>query len=332
MAMSWIKGQVNSRSRTKLDAKLAQEQLAQEQDMIAKDKESARLAGLESPGSPSPIPGCLAGCGFVTQGGLQHKIGCMGWRLNTYDIRTGRRIIVDEGGNRAMTSRCSESTDHRHGGADDGCHGGRVQDQDRKADPQKPKLCEGGPGPIVTHEFTAKELFGNMRLIPNGYGPKLSTEDKLCYFKEREGLLLSAADGWENITLMVDSGASDTVVPPSVCKGAEIQNTPKVGIEYECANGKPLYNLGERRCDAMLSQGGDVIGMAFQVVDVGRSLLSVSRVCAQGHDVVFSEKKGSYIHLDGDPRKAIPLRNAGGVFELDVWVRPAGFARPGVHP
>ena len=171
-----------------------------------------------------------------------------------------------------------------------------------------------------------------MRLIPNGYGPALSTEAKLCYFKEREGLLLSAADGWEKITLMVDSGASDTVVPPSVCKGAEILNTPKVGIEYECANGKPLYNLGERRCDAMLSQGGDVIGMAFQVVDVGRSLLSVSRVCAQGHDVVFSEKKGSYIHLDGDPRKAIPLRNAGGVFELDVWVRPAGFARPGVHP
>ena len=170
-----------------------------------------------------------------------------------------------------------------------------------------------------------------MRLIPYGYGPALSTEAKLCYFKEREGLLLSAADGWEKITLMVDSGASDTVVPPSVCKGAEIHTTPKVGIEYECANGKPLYNLGERRCGAMLSQGGDVIGMAFQVVDVGRALLSVSRVCAQGHDVVFSEKKGSYIHLDGDPRKAIPLRNAGGVFELDVWVRPAGFARPGFN-
>ena len=135
-----------------------------------------------------------------------------------------------------------------------------------------------------------------MRLVPKGYGEPELSDAKLCILIGK-GMLMSAADGWEKVTLMVDSGASDTVVPPSVCKIAEIHTTSKVGIEFECANGRPLYNLGERRCDAMLSEGGDVVGMAFQVVDVGRAL-SVSRVCAQGHDVVFSEKKGSFIHLD----------------------------------
>ena len=90
---------------------------------------------------------------------------------------------------------------------------------------------------------------------------------------------MAAMEGWEKVTLLVDSGASDTVVPPSFCKSAEMHATPKGFMKYECANRKPLYNLGERRCEAMLTKGGDVIGMAFQVVDVGTSLLSVSRVC-----------------------------------------------------
>ena len=71
------------------------------------------------------------------------------------------------------------------------------------------------------------------------------------------------------------------------------------------------------------------MAMAFQVVDVGRALLSVHRVCEQGHDVVFSKTKGSFIHIGGDPQQAIPPRSNGGIYEIDVWLRPAGFARPG---
>ena len=75
--------------------------------------------------------------------------------------------------------------------------------------------------------------------------------------------------------------------------------------------------------------------MAFQVVDVQRSLLSVSRVCSQGHDVLFSDKKGNFIHIHGDPNNAIPIRKSGGIYELDVWLKAGSdtsttsFARPG---
>ena len=62
--------------------------------------------------------------------------------------------------------------------------------------------------------------------------------------------------------------------------------------------------------------------MAFQVVDVHRSLLLVSRVCSQGHDVVSSDKKWIFIDVNGDPRNAIPIRKTGGIYELDVWLKP----------
>ena len=66
--------------------------------------------------------------------------------------------------------------------------------------------------------------------------------------------------------------------------------------------------------------------IAFQVVDkVNKALLSVNRVCAQGHDVVFSEKMGDFIVLNGSTDDVIPpgpLRTVGGTYEIDVWIQP----------
>ena len=70
--------------------------------------------------------------------------------------------------------------------------------------------------------------------------------------------------------------------------------------------------------------------MKFQVVDVSKSLLSVHRVCEQGHEVRFTNKgEGSAILIGGDPNNRIPLRGSGGTYEVDVWVRPSqDFTRP----
>ena len=93
--------------------------------------------------------------------------------------------------------------------------------------------------------------------------------------------------------------------------------------------------MGERNClmktsEAEAADSG--MEMKFQVVDVSKALLSVNRVCEQGHDVLFSTREGgSAILVNGDPKKRIPLRNSGGTYELDVWVKPnpnSGFSRP----
>ena len=113
-----------------------------------------------------------------------------------YDMRTGERLEEPAGG--LMTvSRYPESTDHRHGGADEGSHGGYIQAHDRQAAPPKPKLCDVGlvSGSRI-HECSAEQLFGKMKLVPQGYGEELDNA-QLHFFKEKDGMLLSAADGWE---------------------------------------------------------------------------------------------------------------------------------------
>ena len=52
----------------------------------------------------------------------------------------------------------------------------------------------------------------------------------------------------EKVTLTVDSGASDTVIPANMLAWIELMPSPKVGTEYEVANGKVVHNLGEKKC------------------------------------------------------------------------------------
>ena len=56
------------------------------------------------------------------------------------------------------------------------------------------------------------------------------------------------SEQWEPLTLMVDSGASDTVIGPKVIPGARIKPSPgsSAGLEYEVASGEALPNLGEK--------------------------------------------------------------------------------------
>jgi hypothetical protein len=97
-----------------------------------------------------------------------------------------------------------------------------------------------------------------------------------------------------------------------------------VGTEYEVADGGVAKNLGEKLCEMKVNETDDIgLEIAFQVVDkVNKPLLSVHRVCMQGHDVVFSESKGNFILLNGSTDDVIPLRTVGGTYEIDVWIRP----------
>ena len=153
-------------------------------------------------------------------------------------------------------------------------------------------------------------------------------------FREVQTHLLMPAGEikWEKITLIVDSGASDVVVPPSVCAGALLHHTAKVGIKYEIANGGTLENLGERRCLLKTSETDTLesaFAMAFQVVDVNKALLSVHKVCEQGHSVLFEKDRGAIL-VGGDAKNRIEFRKVGGTYELDVWLKPTdeSFARP----
>ena len=165
--------------------------------------------------------------------------------------------------------------------------------------------------------------------------PQSATRLSLCPLggiARRPAQLSSVPKGvtWEKLTLTVDSGASDTVVPPQFCSWPTSLHTDKVGTEYEVANGQVVYNLGERRCTIKASELVGELNIAFQVVEVHKPLLAVSSLTAQGHKVIFAASDDHILLANG---VKLPLRNINGVFELDVWIKKdpsePGFARQG---
>ena len=96
------------------------------------------------------------------------------------------------------------------------------------------------------------------------------------------------------MVLAIDSGASDTIVLPSVCSLAPLHMTNKVCVDYEVANGAVI--TWKKRVQMKDPKPGKLLNMAFRVVDVHKPLLSASKITEQGHKVVFS-KDESYIEL-----------------------------------
>ena len=52
---------------------------------------------------------------------------------------------------------------------------------------------------------------------------------------------------WERFTVTVDSGAVDSVGPPSMAQAIKIKDTPasRAGLKYRAANGTSIDNQGE---------------------------------------------------------------------------------------
>ena len=128
---------------------------------------------------------------------------------------------------------------------------------------------------------------------------------------------------WYMVSILVDSGAGESVAPPDAFPQYKIYETDasKSGLEYTAAGGHTLLNKGasqvlihtlesEKRC------------MTFQIADVSKNLGSVSRIVATGHRIIFDTPDvGSYIE-NKQTGKQIKLRQHNGVYLLDVWVAP----------
>ena len=156
-------------------------------------------------------------------------------------------------------------------------------------------------------------------------------EDGLAALFNEEPEMLSpvspalAPPRWEILSVTVDSGAADSVMPESKCCQYEVVDTPKslAGSNYSGADGSAIPNLGERTID-VVTEAGNNAKMRFQVCPVTKALGSVSKMVRNGHRVVFDDEEygeGSYIQDRRTGQKTY-LRQENGVFVLDVWVKP----------
>ena len=92
-------------------------------------------------------------------------------------------------------------------------------------------------------------------------------EDKTIMTVDRN----DGSDGYEKVTITVDSGAADTVGPKAVADKLPIRPTrsSRLGINYKAANGPTTKNYGERRLEGW-NERGIKTGITMQVADVNK--------------------------------------------------------------
>ena len=132
---------------------------------------------------------------------------------------------------------------------------------------------------------------------------------------QREGNML------RKMSLAIDSGAAETVIPHTLVTEYPIVETEKSrsGACYASATGEPIPNLGEQKL-LMATEEGSMRAMTFQAAPVAKPLGSVKRICQAGHYVIFDED-GSYI-MNKVTGELNWLREQNGNYMLDVWIPP----------
>ena len=135
-----------------------------------------------------------------------------------------------------------------------------------------------------------------------------------------EGANSMSVGGWEGITMYVDSGATETVMPDGMLMSVNTREgvTSRQGIMYEVANGVRIANLGEKEFIG-ITEDGQEKQLVAQVCEVNKALLSVSTAVKAGNRVVFDED-GSYIE-NRETGQIIWLVEEGGMYALKMWVK-----------
>ena len=174
-----------------------------------------------------------------------------------------------------------------------------------------------------------------METVKNGAPVTLNNDGPLYDVTDCQTLTtlteLGSIEGtrWQKVSMAVDSGAAETVIPYKLVRSHPIHETDasKSGLNYASATGDPIPNLGEQRLP-LITQEGTLRAMTFQAAPVSRPLGSVMRMCKSGHRVVFDDE-GSYIQNKVTGEITL-LREENGNYMLDVWILPnndPGFGR-----
>ena len=93
-----------------------------------------------------------------------------------------------------------------------------------------------------------------------------STVSSLLELKDEEVNAVEDPDEWEELEVMVDSGASHTVIGHDMVKAVESTNR-KPGVSYQLADGSRVPHMGEKSFRAY-TDAGLLRNVVAQVTDV----------------------------------------------------------------
>ena len=138
----------------------------------------------------------------------------------------------------------------------------------------------------------------------------------------------SARDGqgWTKLTCTFDTGACACVLPKQMIPPGYCVEKDDLQRSYSSASGAEVVDEGMVRLPCQNEDCANC-NLTFRVTtpDVRRALVAGTAVCAKGNRVVLDFDEGSYI-LNKRTQVITPLRVRNGIFEYDVWVKPAAAA------
>ena len=144
---------------------------------------------------------------------------------------------------------------------------------------------------------------------------------------------------WEQVEIIVDSGATVPVFPPRVGKLYQVQPSEgsRNGDEYRVANGDKIPNLGEK-VFPVLTEENTIRGVTAQIADVTDPLQSVRHMNANFNGVwLYGDESFSVNMVTGEVNRIV---DNGKNFVMRAWIIPpdevagvvseadAGFPRP----
>ena len=126
---------------------------------------------------------------------------------------------------------------------------------------------------------------------------------------------------WTAIEVIVDSGACETVMPASMLTHIRLRPSAQslAKLEYEVASGTTIPNLGERHCEVQTSGSKSSLLMHFQVADVHRPLLSLSKAADMGFRT-YLDNEGGWLE-DTESGECISIERKGDLYVMQIWVR-----------
>ena len=141
--------------------------------------------------------------------------------------------------------------------------------------------------------------------------------------------VLTASDAWRDIEFEValDSGSVVHVCSIDDCKGYKVGDSPgsRRGQEFLMGDGGTIPNLGQSELNLTDEAVDRDIKSVFQIAAVTRPLMSVGKICDEGHSVTFDSVM-AVVHAAYGSELCKFVRNSSGLYVAKLKLRsPAGF-------
>ena len=192
--------------------------------------------------------------------------------------------------------------------------------------------CFGSHGTGICQEQPPTSVTTvNNRFEPLEVTDDPAPEDVNIYMLESVNPEINVVDvpDYTPMEVVLDSGAADHVIGTQSAPNHPVRESAssKAGLGFKTASGNHIPNRGEMELTMKLNDLP--VKSVFQVSDITKPLMSVGRLCDNGHNVNFT-KDGAKVTIKGTNKELFFARKAGGLYVGEFMVKKSDstFPRP----